>query len=240
MESDHWAPLAETMWTQVPAVQVLAWRVLRRLRQEAWASDLFDMLYLDDETRDWAEQEPEPAPAVGGEAALEHRDAHGTLLASGDTVTLIKDLVVKGAGFTAKRGTAVRNITLVHPQGNFGSLDDPPAADHPDLDGGGLGVEGGVVDAEIGGDPGEPEAGHTPFAQVTGEPGRGFAIVLKEGRIAVDMRPEALSQDQVGAINVQIGMKLGPKGALHAVIGPEDLRSIGHLGGSVLRRPRMG
>jgi protein PhnA len=35
------------------------------------------------------------------------------VLQAGDTVTLIKDLVVKGANFTAKRGTAVRNISLV-------------------------------------------------------------------------------------------------------------------------------
>jgi protein PhnA len=35
------------------------------------------------------------------------------VLASGDSVTLIKDLEVKGAGFTAKRGTAVRTISLV-------------------------------------------------------------------------------------------------------------------------------
>jgi protein PhnA len=32
----------------------------------------------------------------------------------GDSVVLIKDLNVKGGGFTAKRGTAVRNISLVH------------------------------------------------------------------------------------------------------------------------------
>ena len=32
---------------------------------------------------------------------------------AGDTVVLIKDLVVKGANFTAKRGTAVRGISLV-------------------------------------------------------------------------------------------------------------------------------
>ena len=42
-----------------------------------------------------------------------HRDCHGAVLDVGDTVTLIKDLKVKGAGFTAKRGTAVRNIGLV-------------------------------------------------------------------------------------------------------------------------------
>jgi protein PhnA len=35
------------------------------------------------------------------------------VLQAGDTVVLIKDLDVKGAGFTAKRGTAVRGISLV-------------------------------------------------------------------------------------------------------------------------------
>ena len=42
-----------------------------------------------------------------------HRDSNGAVLSQGDTVTLIKDLPVKGAGFTAKRGTAVRGIALV-------------------------------------------------------------------------------------------------------------------------------
>jgi len=42
-----------------------------------------------------------------------HVDAHGARLCSGDTVTLTKDLNVKGTGFTAKRGTAVRGIALV-------------------------------------------------------------------------------------------------------------------------------
>ena len=40
------------------------------------------------------------------------KDSNGTILEAGDTVTLIKDLVVKGAGFTAKRGTVVKNISL--------------------------------------------------------------------------------------------------------------------------------
>ena len=41
-------------------------------------------------------------------------DSNGTPLETGDTVVLIKDLNVKGGGLTAKRGTAVRKITLVH------------------------------------------------------------------------------------------------------------------------------
>ena len=42
-----------------------------------------------------------------------HLDSNGVVLESGDTVTLIKDLNDKGAVFSAERGTAVRNISLV-------------------------------------------------------------------------------------------------------------------------------
>ncbi len=46
------------------------------------------------------------------EDAVEVRDANGTLLADGDQVTLIKDLVVKGAGRTLKQGTVIKSIRL--------------------------------------------------------------------------------------------------------------------------------
>jgi len=110
IEADHWRCLNESMWTPVPAVQVMAWRMLTRLSGEAWAADLLDRLYLEDDVLAWAQ-----AGAESGEnqAALKHLDANGALLSAGDTVTLIKDLVVKGANFTAKRGTAVRGISLV-------------------------------------------------------------------------------------------------------------------------------
>lgn len=42
----------------------------------------------------------------------EVRDAVGNLLADGDQVTLIKDLEVKGAGQTLKRGTVIKSIRL--------------------------------------------------------------------------------------------------------------------------------
>ena len=45
--------------------------------------------------------------------ALVHRDSNSAILTQGDTVSLIKDLPVKGTGFTAKPGTAVRGISLV-------------------------------------------------------------------------------------------------------------------------------
>jgi len=109
LNSNHWHCLKDSMWSQTPAVQVLAWRMLNRLKSETWAQDLLDMLYLEDDVRQWAEadsgweEDSELTPTT---------DNNGTPLNSGDTVTLIKDLVVKGGGFTAKRGTAVRNISL--------------------------------------------------------------------------------------------------------------------------------
>jgi protein PhnA len=50
--------------------------------------------------------------AAGGGETVEVRDAVGNPLADGDQVTLIKDLVVKGAGQTLKRGTLIRSIRL--------------------------------------------------------------------------------------------------------------------------------
>ncbi|PCI05601.1 MAG: PhnA protein [Hyphomicrobiales bacterium] len=109
MHGDHWRCLNESMWTQEPAVQVLAWRMLKRLSAETWAVELFDMLYLEEETLAWAQSvNEEPA-----EDMVVHVDSNGNVLAAGDTVTLIKDLNVKGTTFTAKRGTAVRKISLV-------------------------------------------------------------------------------------------------------------------------------
>ena len=46
------------------------------------------------------------------EGQVEVRDAVGNLLADGDQVTLIKDLDVKGAGQTLKRGTVIKSIRL--------------------------------------------------------------------------------------------------------------------------------
>ena len=105
----HWRCLNDSMWSTEPAVQVVAWRMLMRLRAEGWPQDLLDMMYLDEQTLEWAtsmEEEDSPEDIV-------HKDSNGAVLQSGDTVSLIKDLDVKGAGFTAKRGTAVRNIGLV-------------------------------------------------------------------------------------------------------------------------------
>ncbi len=105
----HWRCLNDSMWSQIPALQVMAWRMLTRLKDEGWPQDLLDMLYLDDQTLAWAKQTEENDIAD----SVQHLDSNGVLLEAGDTVTLIKDLNVKGANFTAKRGTAVRGISLV-------------------------------------------------------------------------------------------------------------------------------
>ena len=110
MDANHWRCLNDSMWSQVPAVQVIAWRMLTRLRNEGWPQDLLEMLYLDDETLGWAQATGEE---VSAEDEVKHLDSNGALIEAGDTVTLIKDLNVKGANFTAKRGTAVRGISLV-------------------------------------------------------------------------------------------------------------------------------
>ncbi|HEX2817145.1 MAG TPA: alkylphosphonate utilization protein [Phenylobacterium sp.] len=49
---------------------------------------------------------------VQAAAKVEVRDSAGNLLADGDSVSLIKDLKVKGAGQTLKRGTVIRSIRL--------------------------------------------------------------------------------------------------------------------------------
>ena len=109
MDVHHWRCLNDSMWSTVPAVQVVAWRMLMRLRGEGWPQGLLDMMYLDPETLTWAKATGEGAAEVD---QIRHLDSNGVLLAEGDTVTLIKDLNVKGGGFTAKRGTAVRGISL--------------------------------------------------------------------------------------------------------------------------------
>lgn len=109
IEPNHWRCLNDSMWSQVSAVQVVAWRMLNSLRSEGWPQDLLDILYLDEKTQAWAEVGAE----IGTENDTKHIDSNGAMLSSGDTVTLTKDLTVKGANFTAKRGTAVRNISLV-------------------------------------------------------------------------------------------------------------------------------
>jgi len=106
----RWRCLNDSMWSQVPAVQVMVWRMLKCLSSEGWPQELLDTLYLDENTQAWAEATGE---GKSDEVTVKHVDSNGAVLNAGDAVTLIKDLPVKGASFTAKRGTVVRGISLV-------------------------------------------------------------------------------------------------------------------------------
>lgn len=109
----HWRCLNDSMWSQEAAVQIMAWRMLTLLssKGEGWAQDQLEMLYLEEDVLAKAQSSDSPPDEDDDDA--KHVDSNGAVLEAGDTVTLIKDLNVKGGGFTAKRGTAVRNISLV-------------------------------------------------------------------------------------------------------------------------------
>lgn len=109
LDKNHWRCLNESMWSPEPAVQVVSYRMLHRLNEEPWAQDAINMIYMEPETMEWAKEGIEDESEK-----LIHKDSNGNILENGDTVTLIQDLNVKGAGFTAKRGAAMRRIRLVH------------------------------------------------------------------------------------------------------------------------------
>ena len=108
LDTDHWRCLSDSMWSQVPAVQVMGYRLLSALGDQ----DQLDMMYLEDDVKGWAQSGMLNTASNDAGGPVVQRDSNGTILAEGDTVTLIKDLEVKGAGFTAKRGTIVKNIRL--------------------------------------------------------------------------------------------------------------------------------
>jgi protein PhnA len=98
----HWNCLHDSMWSTEPAVQVMAFRLLTKLG----AQDQLDMIYLEEDVKAWAEA------GLEEENIEPTRDSNGNILVEGDAVSIIKDLPVKGAGFTAKQGTTVKNIKM--------------------------------------------------------------------------------------------------------------------------------
>lgn len=111
-ESAFWEPILPiVMWSEIPALKIISWRMLQRFRNESWAVDALDMIYMEDEVLEWAKESGDHTNEVGVPL---HKDSNGNILQAGDTVTLIKDLDVKGSSLNAKIGTAVRNIRLVH------------------------------------------------------------------------------------------------------------------------------
>ena len=106
IDESHWHCLNDSMWSELDAVKVVSYHMLHKLNNV----DLLEMMYFEDDVKAWADK---GLPEEVDEDALVYRDSNGVVLNHGDTVVINKDLPVKGAGFTAKQGTAVRNISLV-------------------------------------------------------------------------------------------------------------------------------
>lgn len=102
MDETHFNCLNDSMWSEVPAVVVMSYRVLKLLGRE----DLVDSIYMEDDVKAWADA------GIKSTSNIIVKDSNGVILNAGDSVVIIKDLEVKGAGFTAKRGTTVRNISI--------------------------------------------------------------------------------------------------------------------------------
>ena len=109
---NHWRCLNDSMWSEHLPVQVVAWRMLSRLRNH----ELLDQMYLDEDPLAWAQATGE---GEADENKIIHRDSNGVVLQHGDSVVLIKDLKVKGSSMVAKQGTAVRNIRLDHENAEY-------------------------------------------------------------------------------------------------------------------------
>lgn len=97
LDPKHWFCLREAAWSEIPAVQVTSYRLLSRLADQPWASELLEQLYLDEETLAWANAGLDASEGES-EAGPRTVDSNGVQLADGDSVTLIKDLDVKGPG----------------------------------------------------------------------------------------------------------------------------------------------
>jgi protein PhnA len=125
-DANHWRCLNDSIWSEEPAVKVVSWRMLHKLKQLDWVPDLLDIAYLDDETLEWAKASGDDKDP---DDIIKHVDCFGAVLNNGDNVVLVKTLDVKGATFSAKVGTVVRKIRLVE--------------DNPEQ------IEGKVNDAQI-------------------------------------------------------------------------------------------
>ncbi len=105
LDENHFNCLNDAMWSEISAAKVMSYILWNRLGRQ----DMVEMMYLEEDELKLAEQ------AVNAEAnKVTFRDANGVELLAGDSIVILKDLDVKGAGFTAKRGTTVTRISLPH------------------------------------------------------------------------------------------------------------------------------
>ncbi|WP_069658488.1 PhnA domain-containing protein [Arcticibacter eurypsychrophilus] len=106
--SHHWRCLEGSIWSEVPAVQVLCYKILKKLTSDEWAMDAVDAVFLDESLIEWANAEDTQV----AEKVI-HKDANGVVLATGDHVILTQNLNVKGTSYIAPKGTMVRKVRLV-------------------------------------------------------------------------------------------------------------------------------
>jgi len=105
---NYWRFLEGSIWSEVPSVQVLSYKILGKLDGHQWATDVRENAYLDEALIEWANAED----TLEAEKVI-HKDSFGVLLESGDTVVLTQNLNVKGTNYIAPKGTIVRKIKLV-------------------------------------------------------------------------------------------------------------------------------
>jgi len=105
LDETHFNCLNDAMWSETPAVKVMSYILWNKLGRQ----DQIEMMYLEADELKLAQA------AINAEAnKVTFRDANGVELLAGDSIVILKDLDVKGAGFTAKRGTTVTRISLPH------------------------------------------------------------------------------------------------------------------------------
>lgn len=112
LDAKHLHCLQSSIWSAYPAVQVASFRLLHRLKDEAWAAELLEQAYLEEDVLAWAQEGVESDDEPESEPGAKTVDSNGNELVEGDSVTLVRNLDVKGAAFVAKQGTLVKNIRL--------------------------------------------------------------------------------------------------------------------------------
>ncbi len=100
-DPNHWRCLNDSMWSEVDAVKVVAYRMLTKLAQHGWPQDLLDMIYLEDEVLEWAKKGllDESVAKV-----IVHKDSNGAVLQDGNAVVLIKDSMLKVVDLLLREG----------------------------------------------------------------------------------------------------------------------------------------
>ena len=106
-DTNYWRFVTGTIWSAVPAVQAMSYKILTKLKDTDWAGETLESVFLEENIIEWANAEDELAQEP-------HKDCFGALLSPGDNVVLVQNLNVKGTSFTAQKGTVVKNIKLVH------------------------------------------------------------------------------------------------------------------------------